>query len=159
MKKYLSIFISLLILTTIGCKDEETAPIKTRTDLLTVSPWKLKAVIVEPGIDFLGTIITDFYAQVYEDCDKDNTEKYNTNGTIVYDEGKEKCDPTRPQTETSSWRFDANETKIILDSSEETTFTIESLSDTEFKYSQTFDGDEVGGNPLVRYKFVWTFSH
>jgi len=150
----------LCLLTIVGCKDADTEPnAPTKTELITSSPWVLNAVTVEPGIDFLGTIVTDYYAQIYEDCDKDDYKKYNTNGTLVYDVGEIKCDPSMPQTETSSWRFNTDESKIIIDSDDELTFTIEELSETTLKYSQTLDGDYVGGNPVLKYKFVWTYNH
>ncbi len=156
----INVILSLCLLTIVGCKDADTEPAAlTKTELITSSPWVLKAVTVEPGIDFLGTIVTDFYAQVYEDCDKDDFEKYNTNGTLVYDQGEIKCDPSTSQTEISSWRFNTDESKIIIDNDDELTFDIEDLSEVTMKYSQILNGEDIGGNPLLKYKFVWTYNH
>jgi len=159
MNKYLKFLLAVCILSVFGCKDEEATPSKTRTELLTLSPWKMTAATYDPGVDLGGTIVTDIYAQVFEDCDKDDTQKYNTNGTLVYDEGENKCDPSLPQTGTSSWRFNTDETKIIIDSDDELTFDIEAITSSELQISQIYDGDEIGGNPLLKYKLTFTYSH
>ena len=95
-----------------GCgKSSEPAP-RTRTELLTGPNWRLTAstqTITRAGV----TATTDFYATM-DPCIKDNTAKYNTDMTLVIDEGPLKCYPGFPQTTSTSWTFASNETELII---------------------------------------------
>jgi hypothetical protein len=92
--------------------------IKSKTEYLTFSPWKLKAATADIG---MGPI--DIFSMI-ADCSKDNTEKYIVGGTGLINEGATKCDPSDPQTEPLTWAFTANETQLVQDGE---TFTIGTL--------------------------------
>jgi hypothetical protein len=111
---------------------------------------------ISPGIDIGGTVITDFYAQFVEPCDKDDLVKYDGNKTGVYDDGTVKCDPKDPQTTNFTWSFDLSETKITEDGE---TYDIDELTETTLKYSFIVDGEDFGGTPGIKHKVTVTFKH
>ncbi|GAA4501904.1 hypothetical protein GCM10023172_24430 [Hymenobacter ginsengisoli] len=49
-----------------------------------------------------------------QDCDKDDFYKFNTDKTAIVDAGPTKCSPSDPQTESGTWAFNSNETKLTL---------------------------------------------
>ncbi|HYG38055.1 MAG TPA: hypothetical protein VD908_05525 [Cytophagales bacterium] len=55
-----------------SCEEDEKP--QSKTSILTSKNWKMTAQTVNPGFPIgNGAVITDFYEQFYEDCDKDNT--------------------------------------------------------------------------------------
>lgn len=124
------IIIVVLIFAISGCKKKETTPAKTKTELLTAHYWKLTAMTVDPPL----LTVTDLYAQM-SPCAKDDIQKYNTNNTVVYDEGATKCDAADPQTTTSSWTFNSTETIITEDGENE---NVLNLTENELKLSYIF---------------------
>ncbi len=103
------------LLTFSSCKDDDddsstpAATAQTATQKLT-------------GKDFLITNysyvidnVEEFDFTDFDDCDKDDITRFEASGTVTFDDGVEKCDPTDPQTETYSWAFLSNETKLVLD--------------------------------------------
>jgi len=158
MKKVLLTTALLSTLLFTNCKKEETTkttPVKTKTDLITSAKWKTTAFTVNPGIDIGGSIITDFYTQM-DDCDKDDTEKFEVGGLGSSDEGSTKCDPMDPQTVAFTWSFTSNETKLIQDTD---TYDIISLTESELIISQIVDGTDIGGTPGLKYKLTMTTKH
>jgi hypothetical protein len=75
---------------------------KTKTELITSSTWKFDNAKI-------GT--TDI-SGFFDDCDKDNTVTFVSNGTGTADEGATKCDAADPQTTPFNWNFENNETSI-----------------------------------------------
>ena len=134
----------------IGCSKDDNEDVKqpTKTELLTAHYWQATAFTIDPAISIGGTNISDWYAQL-ESCDKDDIEKYNTNNTVTYDEGPTKCDPTDPQTETSPWSFNSDETILTVDG---TSFKILSLTSTELKLSYIESLDGINHTWTLTYK-------
>ncbi|MBU3663310.1 MAG: hypothetical protein FGM41_08965 [Bacteroidetes bacterium] len=161
MRKITLMIAALAFLTVSSCKkeDEKTTPTptKSKTELLTAKAWKMTAMTVNPGISPIpgGPTITDLYAFM-EACEKDNTEKFNTGGTGVTDEGATKCDPTDPQTENFTWAFASNETKIVIDSE---SIDIVQLDETTAKFTNQIDGSELGGTAGTMYTLTVTFKN
>ncbi len=147
MKK---ILLSIAIIGTLfsGCKKEEKATPKSKTELLCAHYWKMTAATIDPPLVINGTPINDFYAQL-EACDKDNIVKYNSNNTVINDEGATKCDPASPQTTTGTWSFNSTETIITEDG--ESADLLE-LNETTLKMSVI---DNIDG---INYKFTITFN-
>lgn len=88
-----------------ACKkdsDNNTNTAKTKTELITSSTWKFDNAK-------LGT--TDI-SGFFDDCEKDNTVTFASNGTGTIDEGATKCDDSDPQTTPFNWSFESNETSI-----------------------------------------------
>jgi hypothetical protein len=78
--------------------------IKSKTELLTGS-WKLTDA-VSGG--------SNVFSQ-QPACSKDDVFTFLANGTATIDEGPTKCSTTDPQTRTTTWRWGANETELIVD--------------------------------------------
>ncbi len=168
MEKTLKFAIAGLMLVALGCKKEEaapaatttttttTTPTKTKTDYLTESSWKLKALTVSPAINISGTAITDWYSQL-DACDKDDTEKYNTNGSFSLDEGASKCDPNDPQTTTGTWVFNPDQTIMTVTYKNVTTsYNISELNATTMK--GTYTVKENNGSGELNYTYTFTYG-
>ena len=158
--KYLGLIslATLLIFGACSKKDDDNPPEKTKTELLTAGFWKVTAMTVDPGINFGGTIITDFYAQML-DCQKDDLTKFETNGKITDDEGATKCDPNDPQTTNNgSWVLSADGKSITISypGDDPITFDISTLDETTLKGVFTIIED-FGSGPLT-YAFTQTMK-
>lgn len=154
--KYLIKFaiIVFFTLTLNSCKKEET-PVKTKTELICNGNWIAKSFTVNPGIDVGGVVITDWYTQL-DACDKDDYDKFESNGLGVTNEGATKCNSADPQTSAFTWSFKNNETVLTYDSNN---YDINTLNENELIYSETLDGDDCGGIPGIKYKWTITFRH
>jgi len=88
-----------------ACKkssDSDNNNPKSKTDLITASIWRFDNATVA-GIDISGS---------FEDCEKDNTVTFLSNGSGTIDEGPTKCDAADPQTTPFTWAFENNETSL-----------------------------------------------
>ena len=135
---HLAVLLSVMAGTafTSSCKSDP-APIKSKTELLTVAPWKRTALISNPAHDWNadGTFATDILTTMWP-CERDNLDIYRTNGIVETDEGPTKCNPTDSQSWTASWAFKDNETKIVINGTDE--YTIDELTATTLKLQSTF---------------------
>lgn len=125
--------IVLLVFTAFtACKKKNDA--KSKTELLTSSAWLISKY--EEKLNS-GAYVDDF--PNWASCDKDDKTIFATNNVVTYDEGATKCDVSDPQTETGSWAFTENETKLIVDGE---TITIEQLDENNLIVvsSYTFSG-------------------
>jgi hypothetical protein len=89
-------------------KNNETSPEASRTELLTTKSWRMSAATTTKG-----TVKTDEYAAT-QACERDNLIKFNTNKSVVVDEGATRCDPADPQTQISTWDFNNDQTKLTI---------------------------------------------
>jgi hypothetical protein len=80
--------------------------------MLTSGTWKMTALKTDD--DGNGSFETDGFA-LFPSCVKDNFFTFKTGGDFITDEGATKCDPSDDQTQTSTWAFTSNETKITID--------------------------------------------
>ena len=137
MKK-LSFTLAALVALTLSlssCKKDADSPApvvtkKTKTELLTAGSWVMTG---------MKTNSVDLFPFL-PNCQKDNFFTFKANGTYIDDEGKTKCDLGDPQTSTGSWKFIANETKIVLDGLD--TSTIESLNGEAMVIKSEVEDDE-----------------
>lgn len=129
--------VAVALLAFSSCEEDEKP--QNKTSILTSKNWKMTGQTVNPGFPIgNGAVITDFYEQFYEDCDKDNTMKFNENGSYSEDEGATKCNSEDPQTIPGSWAFNTDETIIsITEDSETISFTILELTNTTLKTKHT----------------------
>lgn len=137
MKKVL-LSITLLSIVMAGCKKEETTVSKSKTELLCAHYWKVVSLTVNPPLDLDGTPVSNLL-EIMEDCQKDDLVKYNTDKTLIYDEGDTKCDPSSPQTSGGSWEFKSNET-ILTEDDEDLTLIELNESTLKLKIVQVIDG-------------------
>ncbi|MCF8367689.1 MAG: lipocalin family protein [Bacteroidales bacterium] len=151
---------AVILLSSCSKSDDEPAgdTPKTTTEKLTSGNWKVTAMTIDPGINFFGTIYTDFYAQM-EACEKDDLIKFNSNGTITDDEGATKCDANDPQATTEgTWVLSADNSQLTIDYPDEDpiTMTIITLNATTFKGSYTIMEDF--GEGIQTYTLTTTMS-
>lgn len=74
-------------------KDDDSPSDKSITELLTDHCWKL----VNPG----------------DDCEEDNIEMFNADGTYLNDLGTDLCDPTE-ENSTGSWELSEDEMNLTI---------------------------------------------
>ena len=140
MKPQILLTCMALFLLVSCAKEKPPAPkAKTKTEMITAHYWKVVAATIDPPLVVGGTPISDLYAQM-DACDKDDIQKYNTNGTTVTDEGPTKCDPADPQTTQGAWSFNSNETIITEDGSDA---KLLNLTETECKMSRVENIDGI----------------
>jgi len=106
-------------------------PTVTKTDLITGKTWKLTAATVSPKMQGME----DMFAMM-EDCEKDNTIKYNKDKSVVMNEGAQKCDMMDPQTKTGAWTFSSDEAVLTVDGKN---YTLVNLSSNQLKTSYKMD--------------------
>jgi len=153
------LFLSLLSTTFLFSACNKDDELITKTDLLTSSSWKLTAEIIDPGFptfDNEGNITgstNDLFARM-DDCSKDNTFSFNTDKTLIMDEGATKCESTAPQKTAGSWSFNSDETTLTITvDGDPLTMTILELTDKVLKLTAT----EVTGG--ITFSYTTTFSH
>lgn len=108
--------------------DENNPPAKTKTELLTQGTWKYSAATAG-GVDASSFI---------DDCYKDNTLTFNTNGTGMVNESANVCSPSTAG--AFDWSFQSGETDLSFSTSifpaGTGTFDIITLSDTKLVIAQ-----------------------
>ena len=101
------LFFGVLLLALISCKKGDdttgTTEPKTRTDFLTLQPWKP----VSDKID--GN-------ELIQDCQKDDKYTFFDNGTYSEDFGTLRCN-SELNTSGNTWSFTNNETTLVLNGS------------------------------------------
>jgi hypothetical protein len=109
MKKLILSSITIAIICTSSCKknDETTeAAVSAKTTFLTSSAWKAQKSEVQSTGSTTWTDVTSSNPA----CKFNDILKYNTDFQLVIDEGATKCSASDPQTTTSAWSFQSNET-------------------------------------------------
>lgn len=103
----LRLIILLVILLTGACKKKQDP------SQLILGTWKMTA-----GTSYIlvnnqpvGGLLDWFSNQ--PSCQKDNTYTFRTDGTLLIDEGAEKCEPDAPQTTSIEYRLINDQTLII----------------------------------------------
>ncbi len=98
-----------------GCKkDSETSTGKA--ELLVAKSRIISAPtssFSSSSINNGAVVVTDEYASSAA-CERDNFLKFSTNKTLVADEGATKCSTTDPQTQSGTWDFNSDQTKLSL---------------------------------------------
>jgi len=122
------------ILTLFSCnkKDDNNSnpnpPVATLT-----GTWKITAMTSDKDVPAIisGTMTRDIWKEV-PDCIKDNTETYQSDGSVVYDEGATKCDAADPQKKTGSYAY--SHPALTVNGYQ---LTVLQLDATTLKYSQS----------------------
>jgi hypothetical protein len=109
---------------------------------------------INPAVEFNGLEYSDLFG-LMPNCSKDDLVKYNTDGSVIYDEGASKCDEGDPQTETGTWAFSADETKITETfDGESFTYNVVEITDSNLKISYSEEADY--GNGTQTYTITVT---
>jgi len=99
MKKSPFLFLTSLALG--ACKKDDATP--TTTDLLIAHDWVLAAQIKTEYVNGISTSnVVDEY-QNSADCYRDNVLRFNSNHSIIVDEGALKCNTRLPQLQSGTW--------------------------------------------------------
>lgn len=102
-----SFFFLALCMILFSCDKEDAGSSKTET--LTNGSWKMRAYMTDYNKD--GVYEENTFAFL-EDCYKDNIYSFNSNGNLNIYEGRSKCTSIDPQTTTSTWNFQDNESSL-----------------------------------------------
>ena len=108
MKKTITLAILIATLAS-ACKKNEGTKTESKTDILGKSAWTVDSYGVDTNMDMVLTGSEDETLA----CTKDNTYSFSANGTLVRNNGALKCS-SEPTTETGTWQFFLNETKLDL---------------------------------------------
>jgi hypothetical protein len=132
-------FITFLVLfsfvfSLISCAKKDFSAPKSKSQLLTRGPWYFSSFEQKtdnnPWIDNSISLPT---------CGKDNFFMFQINNVFVVDEGRTKCSSSDPQINSSPWRFEEGNTKIIITlNTVESSFTIEQLDESALSYWTSF---------------------
>lgn len=144
-----SFYLFLLVALTMAfgaCKKDDD---KSNSEKLVDKNWNLVSLTSDPAINFGGVSITDLYAQL-DACNKDDLTIFKTGGTVNYDEGATKCDPSDPQTTTGIWLLNSDQTIITIDGD---SWTILELNDSQLKVKFTTDFFGNGVNTTLTATF------
>jgi IPT/TIG domain/Lipocalin-like domain len=119
----------------------------TLTQLLTDKNWRLTAYTSDNG-----SRVTDVYATL-DACEKDDLLRFELPNIFTYDQGATRCSASDPQTQTGTWAFNANQTKLtttlggLTDTSDITELTANTL---KIRYVDNFGG--------TNYIYVLTYT-
>lgn len=113
-------FLPVLFLVISCDKDEDTSADNSKTAVLTQSAWKLENAGVD--VDKNGTVELDISNQI-DACVKDNTYKFEADGSGTVNEGGSRCSTSAPQTTPFSWAFLSNETELRISSTNSQVFS------------------------------------
>jgi hypothetical protein len=110
MKKAILVAIVLIGVGIVACKKDNNGP-KTnpKIDLITSATWKIDTIGFD--MDKNGSIDTEVPGG-FNACETDNTLKFSSDSTGVYDEGATKCDPADPQSIPFTWTY--NDTSSVI---------------------------------------------
>jgi hypothetical protein len=108
MKKTITLAILIATLST-ACKKNEGTKTESKTDILAKSAWTMDSYGVDTNMDL---ILTGSENETLA-CTKDDTYTFSANGTLVRNHGSLKCS-SEPATETGTWQFFLNETKLDI---------------------------------------------
>jgi hypothetical protein len=103
-------------------KDEANNTPKTKTQLLTLAPWKYSKLEIGSAATGPWTALTNQLA-----CSTDDVYTFKANGTFEKDNGAVKCVSADPQVSAGNWSFSNNEN----------TLTVEGFSISSFELSET----------------------
>ncbi|WP_290708436.1 lipocalin family protein [Flavihumibacter sp. CACIAM 22H1] len=97
-----------MIMTLFSCKKSNDEP-KSKPVLLSSGLWKISSI----GVDLDKNNTVDLPYPL-ENCEKDNTLEFKSDGTGISYEGATKCDPEDPDTENFTWALKNNETILSI---------------------------------------------
>lgn len=155
--KFKIILITMVTMVFSAC-NESTSPSGgggTKTEMLVGKNWKPVSIVMEPGININGVVVTDWYAQM-DACEKDGTTKYLSNGSYTDDEGPSKCDPADPQTVTGVWVWNPTETVLTQTEAGGSPISINVVSVSAATLVQSISSNELGDG--LNHKMTATFS-
>lgn len=130
MKKTLFAFAAIVALATTSCKKEDTpAPAVTKEKV--AGTYKVATVMMSINGGAEQDITRDPNFSYYDECQLDDTQTFNTDGTYGYVDAGVQCSPAGDMTGT--WNLQS-EKKITVDGND---FDIKSFNGSQLAISQT----------------------
>ncbi|MBV6441345.1 MAG: hypothetical protein DYG98_03500 [Haliscomenobacteraceae bacterium CHB4] len=139
MKKPVFYLLGLGLALFLGACDKDSDA--SNTDKLTNGQWKITSWVAKFTFNGVDQTV-DVYAQSPA-CDKDDFAEFNTDGTLVLDEGATKCNPIDPQQETGTWELTQNETHLVVTSGD-LSFDAEIVELTDSKLTVEYEVNQNG---------------
>lgn len=98
-----------LAIASLGACKKDSDPVATpsRTDLLTAKSWRLTTVTA--SLNGLPLPASSLPA-----CYLDDSFKFNADKTVIQDAGATKCSSTDPQTQSGTWSFNNDQSKLTI---------------------------------------------
>jgi len=116
MKK---LFLLALAATALSACKKDSNAMPSKTELLTTPKWRITAETETVKNAQTGgsstTTVFDRYAGMTA-CVRDNFHKFNVDKSWIIDEGASKCLSTAPQSGSSTWNFNSDQTKLLVPS-------------------------------------------
>lgn len=120
--KYLTL-IALIILTLSSCKKNSENSLNT----LTTKTWKRALNDKNTSTNPKGTTLYN----AVQNCEKDDTSKFGSDGNLILNRGTDKCDPNETQTVTQIYTIDRATKELIINGNK---FTLAEESSDQTKY-------------------------
>ncbi len=109
-----------------NCKKEKSNPI----NIIESKAWKRALVDKNPSTNPVGSIL---YHPI-QNCEKDDTFKFNDDGNLIVDKNADKCEPNEVQIETQKYTINRTTKELIING---TKYTLAEESDLQIKYYGT----------------------
>ncbi|MGI4869686.1 MAG: lipocalin family protein [Janthinobacterium lividum] len=147
MKKATLLLASIALLSACKKDSENTA---SKTDMLTAKNWRVSAQTTTTTIN--GQTST---SSTIASCDADDFIKFNTDKTLVDDEGATKCNSSSAQTTPGTWSFNSDESKLtVTESGVSTTADIKELSSSVLHLYATQTQSQTVGGTTISYTYT-----
>jgi hypothetical protein len=113
MKNTYLALVVLIGLTLCSCKKDS----KSSSNTLVSKTWKRALVDKNPATNPAspsGTINSSIVYYAVEDCEKDDTFKFDTDGNLTFKRNAEKCDPMEQSEEVQSYTIDRVKKELTI---------------------------------------------
>lgn len=141
-----------LVLGSFKCEKDEASP----KQLLTGKQWRLTAWTTTPAYEVEGGMISNLYS-LLPVCAHDDFTIFDTDGTLIKDEGEVKCSQGDPQTTSGSWLMNTNQTMLqITIEGGETEYIIDEISDNFLILGTQEVIEHATGSITYEYRFTYT---
>ena len=107
-KTFLISTVALFVIFACGKDDDGTQ--MSNMQVISSASWKFDTAGIDA--DNNGQIDSPLPPGLIQNCDRDNTIKFNNDGGGIVDEGATKCDPNAPQTANFTWAFNNAQNEI-----------------------------------------------
>ena len=146
------VLITALAFSSFMCEKDEASP----KQLLTGKQWRLTAWTTTPAYEVGGEMITNLYS-LLPVCAHDDFTVFDTDETLIKDEGEIKCSEGDPQTISGNWLMNTNQTilKITIEGGE-TEYIINEISDNFLILGTQEVIEHATGAVTYEYKFTYT---
>jgi len=124
--------------------------------MLTGKQWKLTSWISTPAYEVEGQLISNVYT-LLPVCSHDDFLVFNIDGTMIKDEGEEKCNEYEPQTTSGTWLLNNDQSILrITFEYDETDYAIGEVSDNFLILARQEVIEQPTGNATYEYLITYT---